>query len=961
MHPLAPIRRQLKARDIAAIHSGLAAVTPEQAAALLADLSVDPADGALLLGRAWRSGAAAQPYRTYAALRLLDQHDHVLRAEIRAVRLCFTAAEDGPLDLTCLAALPALRRLSLRRASGLRALPLLPALEALELRGESGLDLATVLSQPLRELALVGQALSADAQEALAAQGQHLESLSLRDCTGLSALPPLPRLCRLTVSGCGALAVPLEGMPALTHLWADVPVRPPAAAGLREVTLEGAGVLEGPLSLPALERLRAPSVEVESALSRCPALSAVTLERWSGAGLDPLQPASGLRELVLWSAPALESLGALAGLELLEVLWLGAAEVRSAAQAVARQALREDAGLESLDGLAPLGGLPTLRELRVRGARMVGLGGLEGAAALEVLELTDCGLLEQVDALEGAQALRRVALAGCQNIQHVHGLRALPALERVVLPAVKGQRVRTYAGEELAALKGRLAEGHARLAAMASDDPMVLRVRELLMHGDLYHQRQALEVMRSFGDDFAEEVVGDCHLSEAGELVAPFGEPSESLLLALAELGRTPQPLKRLVLRGSRFGRLDVLRHLPELESLELRECDQLTSLDGIEHCKRLQRLEIVLCHRLADIGALRWVRSLESLRITGRVSRGGLMLPPRIGTAALRVLDNLPYLRELDLSGCGALELTVLGRTPHLRRLQATGFSPPDSLSRLGHLGELEVLALDECDKLEDLYALRGMPRLKALALTGGVQARDLHALAGLQALETLHIGGPNLTDATPLGGLMRLRELTLEQCDALHSVSFLQNLPDLRKLYLEGPQVVDLRALRGLSVLESLTLQNLPRLRTLDGLEGCAALRALSVETGCGELRYADALLDVPALERLRLLEGGTFQLPPRRDEREGHQGQVRLHRWLRRLRSFLVRKRHITLGAMRDALSAGDAAAVEAELSDLRSFADPRLTGALLLSEDVFGEDALSQRAHAAVIEIDVGLRR
>lgn len=907
------IRRQLKSRSIDTIHSGLSAVSSDQAAGLLEGVTV--VDGAVVLNRAFESGEAAAPYRMYAVLRLLVLSGAPQCADITEVALRFTTTEPGALDAAFLSALPALDTLALRNAGGLSALPPLPGLRSLSLSGACGLDLAAVLSVPLRSLRLAGPPLDDDARATLRAQ-PGLDSLYIEGCAGLADLAELPPAATLVVRDCPDLAE-------VGALRATMLKRLDLRASVASVTIDDAPLLEslrlsgpalaGTLRAPSLTELRCDTLDDPAPLAALDKLQDVAVETWPTADLAPLT-SPALSTLALAQAPTLADLSALSNKPSLQHVDIH--------------------GAEGLTELAPLASCASLRVLVLEGlGQLASAEGLRDSPALEELRLVGCGLLQEVDALETVSTLRRLDVTGCIGLRQIEGVRALPQLEEVVLPTGRGRSTRVYQGEDLAGLRERLQASWDKRQALEDGDPMVIRVRKLLMHEDLYHQRQALEVMRSFGPDFIDEVLGDCRIEDDGELFTPFGEPSESLLLALAESGKVPRPMRRLVLRGSRFGRLDVLKQLTDLEELTLSECPQLASLDGIEHCQKLRTLTITHCHRLRDITALRWARSLESLSIRGRAVHRGMMLAPQVNTAALRALATLVYLEHLDISGCGTLELGVLAELKRLRTLKAAALNPPEGLGRVSHLTRLEDVEILDCEKLEDVYALKQMPRLRRLILSNTQALWNLEPIGGLTELEELNIGGEGIRDAGALRNLTKLRFLALERCSALGDLSFLADLGQLETLYLDGAPILSLHALSSQGKLRRLTVQNLGQLFTLDGIESCAGLQTVEIQPGCGALRYADALLDLPALKRLVFFHGDPLQVPPEDRDRPDRSGAVRVGPYRARLRAALVRRQRITCEALRAVLDAEDAGGVAKELDDLADFQDPRLIDALL----------------------------
>ncbi len=899
MHPDAPLRRLLKSCAVPRIHQGLAQLTVEQSAVLLEGVTV--VDGALVLNRTFESGLRALPWRTYAVLHLLQRSASPLLEEITDVSLCWQAEEAAPLDLAPLRALPHLARLRLGNAAGVHSLPGLQ-LTTLRLEGATRLSIDDALATGARDLDLSGQAISSLPAD--------LVGLTLRDCTGLSGFQPPPALKRLALHGCpdlDSLTLPgsltslvVRGCPGLTELALT------KLPGLSVLDVPGIKLSGSPGS-SKLRRLSCGTLTDPGVLGS-PALEQAEVAHVHTPHLSMLSGCAALRQLHIETAPGLTDLSGLSGCAALVSLRLCGTLITST---------------------APLAGLTDLTTLALRDSRALPqLDGLGSLPALTDLDLTGSAL-ESLDGLQGSPALAHLTLTRCTGLDHIFAVRDLPALKELLLPSGRGRWSARYEGDELAALKERLHADVARAAAMAAGGPMVVRLRRLLMHEDVYHQRQALEVMRSFGPSFAAEVLDGCRFTEDGGVDIPFGTVSESLLVAMLDAGMLPESQRRLTLQADRLASLSFIGKLPRLTHLTLTHCIHLKALAGLEHATNLEELVLESCPVLKDLSALRRLRGLRRLVITDP-NRAGTSFAP-IDTAMLSdSLRSLVWLEELKLDRCSPIPLTLLAMLPRLRTLKAPALSPGQGFARLGGKTELEDLEVLDCRELEDLNALKSMPRLRRLVLGSSDRLRDLHPLAGLTALTELVLGGPALSDLSPLAGLSELAVLGLSELAGVTDLAPIGALPALREMVLSGTRdVKELRTLRGLVTLEELGLQDMASLETLDGLSDLAALRRLEL-VACPSLRCADALIDLEDLEELKLDSSSAAEcgLKPIRSTTPRKV-------WSRRntLYAWLQHRRRLIDGLLSQAIASGEVDRVDDELDDLASLCSERLAAEIL----------------------------
>lgn len=260
------------------------------------------------------------------------------------------------------------------------------------------------------------------------------------------------------------------------------------------------------------------------------------------------------------------------------------------------------------------------------------------------------------------------------------------------------------------------------------------------------------------------------------------------------------------------------------------------------------------------DLSILSHLNKLESLDLSGTV----------FPADQLKVLANLPSLKDLTLSGCGLSTIAGLDEVQTLTRLDLSNNT----------LRNLEVLS--DMDNLQELY-------LQHNAVTG------LNALGSLTGLETLDISYNSVTDLTPLSSCMMLSSLSadnnalkslqgveeltlLTHLSANHNklmeISVLANCHELVEVSIANNAVSDISAISALTELEVLDFSHnevefLPMwaqgcaLRTIDGsynkLKSIDALAALSQITHIymdyNELTSVDALADCYVLVQVNV----------------------------------------------------------------------------------------------------------
>jgi hypothetical protein len=256
-------------------------------------------------------------------------------------------------------------------------------------------------------------------------------------------------------------------------------------------------------------------------------------------------------------------------------------------------------------------------------------------------------------------------------------------------------------------------------------------------------------------------------------------------------------PIRRLDLTGS--GNVSSLKPLADLpiRSLVLAECPvaDLAPLEGLP----LEELDLSLVSKQfavtpTDLRPLagmplrkltlvyRTVADLTPLK--GMALSALTILYPGEGLTDIAPLRGMP-LETLELRNTGVSDLSPLAGMP-LRKLVLSGraIGNVDPLKGL----PLVELRLEDCPRLRDIGALRGMAALTTLCLAGsGVD--DIAPLEGLP-IQGLNLTGTAVSDLSVLKTLPALRYLQLARCAAVRDLT---PLAKCRLLNLQIPRQVE------------------------------------------------------------------------------------------------------------------------------------------------------------------------
>ena len=519
-----------------------------------------------------------------------------------------------------------------------------------------------------------------------------------------------------------------------------------------------------------------------------------------------------------------------------------------------------------LDGCEEILGWDDLPEklltLRVRRAG-IPFWALERFLQLEHLE-SDASEWPTLADLEPLLELRRLSLKGCGDLHRMSDLAPLPSLTDLTLRGASTLRCI----ETLSGLRSLVANGLAGTNLEAIAKLPALRFLSLNLEERKYDLRPIakcsnlvrLELENCEGvSDFAPAF----GLKQLASLSLSYAEELQDLS-PIASL----RNLRRLSLPGTTdIASVDALAALPNLSSVALGSVSRLEPLGALP----LRTLEVGLRDRLDNVSALAGLRQL----------------------------------RELRLSGCGALEdLGPLSALPDLRSLWIKGASRLRRTGEEGGWKNLTAVMLHNLPADADISGLAPAREVKVFA------TKNAFSLAGFTQLEALSLTDVTvLPDITPLAPT--LRSLRLEGCDGPIIGALLRPLTALRHLYLDRCLGLDLREAGDLSlrVLRTAVIANWAEEatptdeapasnRALEGLQAARGLRALIFDA-CERDVDLDVLgemtslcrLSVPNCEGLRSVDALARLVALREVEISGSK---RLKRWpslaaLPRLRRF------------------------------------------------------------------------
>lgn len=205
---------------------------------------------------------------------------------------------------------------------------------------------------------------------------------------------------------------------------------------------------------------------------------------------------------------------------------------------------------------------------------------------------------------------------------------------------------------------------------------------------------------------------------------------------------------------------------------------------------------DLILSDAVTDLSDLRYLSSLQSLTANYLYSLD------------FTVLDQLPALTKLDLSGCtiSSSSLKAIAALPNLRSLTLKNCSLQD-ITPLSALSQLEHLDLSG-NVLTDISALGSCTELRSLNLSAN-KISNIASLSACSNLESLNLSDCHLTGIAPLTSLTSLTDVNLS-VNALTDISALAGCTQLKTADVSSNHISNIDALLQLTSLNVLDASN-------------------------------------------------------------------------------------------------------------------------------------------------------
>ena len=329
---------------------------------------------------------------------------------------------------------------------------------------------------------------------------------------------------------------------------------------------------------------------------------------------------------------------------------------------------------------------------------------------------------------------------------------------------------------------------------------------------------------------------------------------------------------------------ISVLRYVPNLEEVSLKDCEAVYSLKSLAECRSLKKIDLssnghldfeVLksLRRLPNLESLvldenenledqhlRWLKGIPTLTTLSLVECSGLTDEafaqlngiPNLKKLVIRDVSQITgdsvvelkgeTLEELELVDCGLNDESLL-KFDHLTSLRKFDFSENDQikgpgLSVLASFKRLEELNLSGLSVSNDqLKLLQGITTLKSINLQDStrVSGIGLAPLTESGSLEELDLGGCRRIDSDDLAEVVKFKNLEVLDLKGTkvkpEGLEQLEQLSSLKKLDLSQCNWIDDAAMAKVAkfpALQNLRLNDVPRL-TDKGVENLAQSKTI------------------------------------------------------------------------------------------------------------------------------------
>lgn len=229
---------------------------------------------------------------------------------------------------------------------------------------------------------------------------------------------------------------------------------------------------------------------------------------------------------------------------------------------------------------------------------------------------------------------------------------------------------------------------------------------------------------------------------------------------------------------GTDFKVDGILDKSNKLESLSLSSMDGLSNLAPFSTAGVLRSIYLENCRELQDVDALSDFNELQSIDL-----------------ARLNLLSrvNIPSadLERISVSMVPAITSESFGAgLPKLRNINVERCVRIDSLSFLAASYDLNGLRLSMLPKLSSLSVLRNFKNLASLELRDCDGIEDLSDIEGLPLEELMLFSMDSIFDTEVIATLGSLKTLTIVDCDGIKDLSFAASLPNLETIWLHSPE---------------------------------------------------------------------------------------------------------------------------------------------------------------------------
>lgn len=309
--------------------------------------------------------------------------------------------------------------------------------------------------------------------------------------------------------------------------------------------------------------------------------------------------------------------------------------------------------------------------------------------------------------------------------------------------------------------------------------------------------------------------------------------------------------LKSITLNGCENFRIDMIKNMTGLESLEL-PYTSISDLSGIDVLSNLKVLDI----NSTEVTTLTEVAKLSKLENLNIYDTKIHDLSPLSGMTSLKELNisrvcynelidispiyNLSGLETLNLDTCSISDVDFLKNMSGMTSLKSLNLSSV----RCGGTNSVD-------NGLKNLSGIENLTNLEELTITGYTE--DIGLLGSLTKMKNLYMTSTKLDNIEPLKCMTQMEELTIK-CDNVSDISMLSGMTGMKKLEIQAKNVGSIDALKGMTQMEELNMSFCKSVTDISPISGMTGLKKLNL-LGCESVNGLSALADMKELESLTL----------------------------------------------------------------------------------------------------------